>query len=112
MKIAMPISQRMLSSHFGHCADFVIVEVDKENRKVLSKAMLQPPAHEPGSIPRWLHENGADIIIAGGMGKHAEAFFDEFDIEVVIGAPAEAPERVIADYLNGRLETGSNTCDH
>lgn len=101
-----------MSAHFGHCEEFAIVEVDKDNKEILSTVKLAPPVHEPGSLPRWLHENGASIIIAGGMGRRAQAFFNNFGIEVIVGASAQEPEQIVADYLNGSLEAGSNICDH
>ena len=60
----------------------------------------------------WLAERGAEVIIAGGMGQRALQLFAENGIKVVVGAPSEPPEDVLAAYLNGTLETGGNVCDH
>jgi len=30
----------------------------------------------------------------------------------VVGAPADTPEKLVASYLAGTLETGGNVCDH
>jgi len=46
------------------------------------------------------------------MGQRAQGLFAEQGISVVIGAPAETPERLVADYLAGTLEAGENICDH
>jgi len=61
---------------------------------------------------RWLAERGAGTIIAGGMGQRAQSLFSEHGIQVVIGAPAEPPEALVAAYLDGSLATGDNVCDH
>jgi len=111
MKIAIPLVQGRLSSHFGHCEQFALVEMD-ENNNIVGKVLEEPPAHEPGALPAWLHEHGAGVIIAGGMGRRAQQLFAQNGITVVIGAPAETPEQLVSAYLSGTLETGENLCDH
>jgi len=112
MKIAVPVAQGRLSAHFGHCEEFAIFEADEGGEEVLKKTMHKPPAHEPGALPRWLHELGADVIIAGGMGQRAQQLFTQNGITVVVGAPAETPEQLATVYLNGTLQAGENICDH
>lgn len=112
MKIAIPMANGMLCMHFGHCEQFALVEVDDANKTVTGTSYLTPPAHEPGVLPRWLHEQGANLIIAGGMGQRAQGLFSQNGIEVVVGAPSEKPEDVVSAYLAGTLETGQNVCDH
>jgi ATP-binding protein involved in chromosome partitioning len=112
MKIAIPIAEGKLCMHFGHCDQFALLDVDEQAKKVTNKQMLTPPPHEPGVLPRWLHEQGATVIIAGGMGSRAQNLFAENSIQVVVGAPAEAPEQLVAQYLAGTLVSGTNVCDH
>jgi len=112
MKIAIPLAQGRLSMHFGHCEEFVITEVDEETREVLNTSNHQPPGHEPGALPRWLHELGANVIITGGMGRRAQQLFAQNDITVVVGAASESPEQLVSGYLDGTLQTGDNICDH
>ena len=88
MKIAIPIAEGKLSLHFGHCEQFALLEANEATGQVVGKTMLNPPPHEPGVLPRWLHEKGANVIIAGGMGQRAQSLFAENGIKVVIGAPA------------------------
>ena len=110
MKIAIPTAQGKLCMHFGHCEQFTLVSV--ENQTITGTEMLTPPPHEPGVLPVWLHEQGANLIISGGMGSRAKDLFAQNDIQVVVGAPAEAPEAVVKAYLAGTLKTSANTCDH
>jgi predicted Fe-Mo cluster-binding NifX family protein len=112
MKIAVPTAAGKLCMHFGHCEKFVVVDVDDETKKIVGKEELVPPPHEPGLLPKWLHEKGATVIIAGGMGMRAQQIFLECGIKVVVGAPAEHPQEVILSWLKGDLVTGGNTCDH
>lgn len=112
MKIAIPLAAGRLSAHFGHCEQFALVEVDRASRKVLGQTLHTPPLHEPGALPRWLSEMGADVIIAGGMGSRAQQLFAAAGIDVVVGAPAREPDSLVAAYLEDTLETGHNLCDH
>jgi len=98
--------------HFGHCEQFMIVDVDTEVKKILGKTMLTPPPHEPGVLPKWLHEQGANVIIAGGMGQRAQQLFAQNDIQVIVGAPAEDPENLVNSFLQENLVSGTNLCDH
>jgi len=112
MKIAIPMADGRLCMHFGHCEQFALVEVDEAGGTITGTSYLTPPAHEPGVLPRWLHEQGANVIIAGGMGQRAQSLFAQNGIKVVVGAPAEKPEDVVSAYLGGTLEVGRNVCDH
>ena len=112
MKIAIPVVEGRLSAHFGHCDEFAILEADEQDKDILNVSMHQPPRHEPGVLPRWLHELGADVIIAGGMGQRAQQLFGQNGITVVVGAPAETPEQLASAYLSGTLQAGENICDH
>ncbi len=112
MKIAIPIAEGKLAVHFGHCAEFALIDVDTQTKTITGQQSLTPPPHEPGVLPRWLHEQGVTIIIAGGMGNRALALFAENGIKVMIGAPSEPPAVLVAAYLAGTLQTGANVCDH
>jgi predicted Fe-Mo cluster-binding NifX family protein len=112
MKIAIPVSNGKLAAHFGHCNQFAFVEIDSENKSVVSTEMLTPPPHEPGVMPRWTAEQGANLIIAGGMGTRAKDMFEQRGVEVMVGAPSESPEDVVSAYLAGTLQIGGNVCDH
>jgi ATP-binding protein involved in chromosome partitioning len=112
MKIAIPVEAGRVSMHFGHCGQFEVFEVDETDNTILNKTAHTPPPHEPGVLPQWLHELGANVIITGGMGPRAQQLFAQNGISVVLGAPAEVPEQVAAAYVNGTLQPGENVCDH
>ena len=110
MKIAIPLADGKLTAHFGHCHEFALIEV--ENDEISKKEMHEPPPHEPGVLPAWLHTLGTDVIIAGGMGGKALDLFKQNNIKVVIGAPNLEPEELVKMYLDNTLVTGANVCDH
>ena len=96
----------------GHCERFALVDVDAAEKKTISREDIDAPPHQPGLLPPWLAERGATMIIAGGMGQRALGLFAEQGIQVVLGAAAETPERLVSDYLAGTLQPGENACDH
>ena len=108
--VVVPVSEGKLSSHFGHCEQFAFIQT--KNGKITGSEMQTPPGHEPGVLPRWLHEQGANVIIAGGLGDRAQQLLRQNGIEVIIGAPMDSPESLVNQYLAGVLITGDNVCDH
>jgi len=112
VRIAIPIAKGRLSAHFGHCEEFALIDVDSDKKTILGKKMAPAPDHQPGLLPRWLAERGANVIIAGGMGMRAQGLFAEQNMEVVVGASPEEPETIAKEYLAGTLQTGENICDH
>lgn len=110
MTIAIPTTQGKLANHFGHVQEFTFLKVDDE--KIIGKEIAIPPAHEPGVLPHWLKSKNTDIVIAGGIGRRAQAYFEDFGIRVIYGAPSKEPEEVVKDYIKGTLEAGVNLCDH
>jgi len=112
MRIAIPVAGDQLCMHFGHCEKFALVDVDPLAKKILALEHIPAPDHQPGLLPGWLAERGANLVIAGGMGARAQGLFAEKGIKVMVGAPAQAPEAVVSAYLDGTLQLGFNTCDH
>jgi ATP-binding protein involved in chromosome partitioning len=108
--LVVPVSGGKLSAHFGHCEQFAFIET--QNGKIMETEMRNPPAHEPGVLPRWLYEQGADVAIVGGMGERAQQLLREKGIEVIIGAPMDPPESLANQYLSNTLVAGANVCDH
>jgi len=112
MKIALPVARNQVCMHFGHSEEFAIFEVDEESKEIINSEFIPGPPHQPGMLPGWLAERGANIIITGGMGTRAQNLFNKYGIEVVLGSPAGKPEDIVSEYLNGTLQTGDNICDH
>ncbi len=112
MRIAIPLAEGKLATHFGHCREFALVDVDAANGTIEKTETAEPPPHEPGVLPKWLAGQGAEIIIAGGMGRRAQDLFAEHGIQTIVGAPSQAPEDLVAAYVAGTLQTGDNLCDH
>ncbi|MEI8388879.1 MAG: NifB/NifX family molybdenum-iron cluster-binding protein [bacterium] len=110
MKFAIPTENDKLCIHFGSCKIFTFIEVDDNSKEIISKETIAPSGQCHEYMVPWVKENGANIIIAGGMGVPAQKMLKEQGITVIIGAPTEAPELLVSNYLNGVLKTISNSC--
>lgn len=112
MRFAIPLADGRLCPHFGHCQSFALIDADADAQEITARGEVDAPPHQPGLLPRWLAERGANVIIAGGMGGRAKGLFAEQGIEVIVGAPVETPDELVLAHLTGNLATGENTCDH
>lgn len=99
-----------LSEHFGHCQKFAFVDVD--NNSITNITILDPPEHQPGTYPRWVADNGATDVIAGGMGPMAVNLFNEAGVNVFVGASLDTPTNLVNNFLAGKLRLNANFCDH
>ena len=108
MKIAISTESGKVCAHFGRAPEFTIVTI--ENNEVIETIALPNPGHTVGSIPQLMNEQGANYMIAGGMGHRAVEFFRQYGIEVIVGIQGDINE-VIKKVLNGTLEGGESLCD-
>jgi predicted Fe-Mo cluster-binding NifX family protein len=101
-----------VSAHFGRCPYYTMVDV--EGDKIALSYKVENPfygAHgNPGQVPSFIRDQGAHVIIAGGMGQRAVGFFEQFGIEAVTGAAGKV-EAVVEAYLKGALK-GYDPCVH
>ncbi|MFX0105141.1 MAG: NifB/NifX family molybdenum-iron cluster-binding protein [Candidatus Hodarchaeota archaeon] len=107
MKIAISTDSGNVCAHFGRAPEFTFVTI--ENNQVLEKKVLQNPGHSVGSIPQFVNKQGAKYMIAGGMGHRAQAFFNQYGIEVIIGVTGKIDD-VIKKIIDGTLEGGESLC--
>lgn len=112
MKIAIPLTSGVLSQHFGHCEEFALLDANGNSKSIEERSVVKAPPHEPGLLPAWLAEKEVNLIIAGGMGQRARDLFEANSIGVVVGAPSDTAENLAAAFLDGKLESGENACDH
>ncbi len=110
--IAIPTTEGRLHGHFGGCREFTLVQADPEQRKIIETRTLPAPPHVPGAFPRWLREQGASVVIAGGIGQRALANFARHGITVRAGLADATVEQLTTDFLNGQLTSAPEGCEH
>jgi predicted Fe-Mo cluster-binding NifX family protein len=103
LKFALPVENGKLSDKFGHASHFAVLTV--KNGVVGAKELLPSPPHEPGGLPLWLDDLGVTHVIAGSLGEKAQGLLAKKGIEVIAGAPLEAPEVLVEKYLQKSLAT-------
>ena len=107
MKVAISSDSGKVSPHFGRAPEFTFVTI--EDNKIIKKDVFPNPGHTVGSIPQFINEQGASCIITGGMGHRAIQFFNQYDIEVIMGVDGDIND-AIEKILNGTLEGGESLC--
>lgn len=112
IKIAIPHENGRLHGHFGGCREFALVDLDTEKKVVLRTEVLPAPDHQPGAFPRWLREQGVEVVIAGGIGKRALEIFARHGIAVRAGTPDARIEVMVASFLSGQLTASPAGCEH
>ncbi len=109
-KISFPTSDKVtVDEHFGHCKEFVVYTIEENEVKEVKYVI--PPEHTPGSFPKFLGEQGVDVIITGGMGAMAVNLFKQQNIDVVLGAKGRIDVN-LSEYLGGFLTSKGSMCDH
>jgi ATP-binding protein involved in chromosome partitioning len=110
VKIALPVENGNVTSHFGHSPHFGIFEA--RGKVIVGETYVEPPPHSPGVLPAWLAEQGVKVVLASGLGQRAISRFEDAGIEVVYGVPIGPAREAVTAYLNGTLKPGENVCDH
>ena len=107
--IAVATEGNQVAGHFGRCPSYTLVTV--ENGKEIGRQTIENPGHQPGFLPQFLHELGAQYVVAGGMGPRAVGLFSQRGIKTVVGVTGTIDE-IVHSYLKGTLSGGESTCDH
>ncbi|MGI6566636.1 MAG: NifB/NifX family molybdenum-iron cluster-binding protein [Limnochordia bacterium] len=107
--IAIATDGSQVAVHFGRCPEYTLVRT--ADGRVTERGVIPNPGHEPGFLPRYLHDRGVSCVIAGGMGSKAQQLFAEHQIETVTGINTSV-DTAIDLYLSGRLKSRTSLCDH
>ncbi|MBI3945154.1 MAG: NifB/NifX family molybdenum-iron cluster-binding protein [Armatimonadetes bacterium] len=109
MRVAFAVDGEEISAHFGHCAEYALV--DFADGQVERQARIPTPPHQPGVLPPFLRRRGAECVVAGGMGPRAVELFTQLGIGVIVGVQGSLAEAIEA-FLKGKLAGGESTCAH
>jgi predicted Fe-Mo cluster-binding NifX family protein len=108
MRIAISADNRngldsVVSPHFGRCPHYILVDVDGHEVRAVN-AIDNPyyGQHSPGVVPGFIRSQGVNVMLTGGMGRRAIAFFEQLGVEAVSGASGTV-RRALELYLGGQL---------
>ena len=114
MKVCVPTMGNMglnenVSEHFGRAPTFTIINIDTNEVKVVPNTS----EHMGGSgyPPEIMANEGVDLMLCSGLGPRAIKMFEQFGIEVYVGAYGTVKEAIQA-WQAGRLQvaTDANAC--
>lgn len=98
--------------HFGRCPFFTFVNV--EGHEIQQVEVVANPfytTHQPGQVPGFIHQQGGQMMIAGGMGGRAVSFFEQFGIQAFTGSMGTVKEAVEL-ALGGELDVAAGCAGH
>lgn len=102
----------VLAYHFGRCPFYTFVEIEAEEVK---NVVIEPnpyvDSHEPGVIPQYVAEKGAEAIFAGGMGARAQDWFARLGVKPVVGTYGKIKD-IVEKYIGGQISAPEVTTVH
>lgn len=114
MRVAVSVDDHngldsVVSPHFGRCPYYVLVDLDGQEAKQVN--VVSNPnygRHAPGTVPTFIQNQGANVMLAGGMGRRAIALFEQYGIQAASGASGTV-RHALEQYLGGELQ-GAAAC--
>jgi len=100
-----------VADHFGRCSKFKVYEVN-DQKKIVNEEIYQNPLQGSHGgtceLPHYLNKIGANVVIAGGMGRKAIALFEQYGINIIT-APGMNIDEALYGYLNEEI-SGYQEC--
>ncbi len=110
MKIAVTYEDGQVFQHFGHTEQFMLYEA--EDGEIKNRTLLDTNGNGHGALAGFLAQNGAEVLICGGIGGGAQMALREAGIRLFGGVTGSADEAVKA-FLAGTLGYDPDVhCDH
>ena len=94
----------VVSDHFGHCDVFTLAAID--DGRIGEVSIIPNPPHQQGGClgpVRYLAEQGARVLIAGGMGMRPLAGFTDAGIMVLHHGGNQLVSDALAAFTQGQL---------
>ena len=110
MKLVIPTENGKLCGHFGHCESFTFVEINPETKEIISMEEKIPEEGISCQSASWISAQGANIVLAGGIGGRPAGLLAQNGVEVILGCPELPIKEVVEGYMNNSLTTGENKC--
>ena len=110
MKIAVTYEDGQVFQHFGHTEQFMLYEA--EDGEIKNRTLMDTNGNGHGALAGFLAQNGAEVLICGGIGGGAQMALREAGIRLFGGVSGSADEAVKA-FLAGTLGYDPDVhCDH
>ena len=109
MIIAVTYQDGQVFQHFGHSEFFKLYQV--EGDAVVSARVTGTQGAGHGALAGFLREQGAEVLICGGIGAGARTALDQAGIRLYPGVTGEA-DQAVAQLLAGQLRYDPDTTCH
>jgi predicted Fe-Mo cluster-binding NifX family protein len=100
-RVAIPILNNQLSENFGECNYYTIFEIGKKVES--TKTTLLPAGIDMFALPSWLKSEGITDVVTYKINRNIVNLFVAEKINLFLGIPIATPEKIIDDYLQGKL---------
>lgn len=111
MKIVIPDENGQVNQHFGKTTVFTFVTVEDDEIVDINNVSIANMQHQHGQLANYIVNEGADTIIAGGMGKGMVDALQGVNLNVITGASGDIKE-VVESFIRGELKSKPVTCSH
>lgn len=111
MKICIPTMgdtglDDTVGEHFGRVPTYTIINLDNDEVKFIPNT-----SHHTGGVgypPEIMAKEGVNAMVCRGLGRRAISIFEEFGIEVYIGATGTV-KKAVEDFKQGKLQKASES---
>ncbi|MBU1669636.1 MAG: NifB/NifX family molybdenum-iron cluster-binding protein [Actinobacteria bacterium] len=107
-RIAIVISGRKVSPHFGKAEEIMLINV--EDGDIRDREILIAPPHECGALPAFLKRKGVERLVTGSIGARALENLEAAGIRVYSGAKGPV-EDALGSLLSGNLVSSEAVCE-
>lgn len=110
MKICIPTMgdkgmDEQVGAHFGRTLTYTMVDMETGDVQVIRNTTTHMGG--TGYAPELIHDNGADVMLCGGLGRKAIQMFHEKDILVYVGATGTVSD-AIDMWKAGQLQAATS----
>lgn len=111
MKIAIPTNNNTVDDHFGHCAEYTVIEI--ADNKIVNKQTLPSPqgCGCKSNIAGILQQMGVTMMLAGNIGNGAVEKLNTHNIRIIRGCSGNI-DNVVSAYMDNTLTDSGLTCAH
>ena len=107
MKIAVTYEDGQVFQHFGHTEQFMLYEA--EDGEIKNRTLLDTNGNGHGALAGFLAQNGAEVLICGGIGGGAQMALREAGIRLfggVSGITASITDPAATTGITAAARTG------
>lgn len=102
-RVAIPIVDTKLSEYFGACSHYEVFDI--EGKSIQKRIFELPGLDDVAKLLAWLEKQGITDVITYRINKKLISLFAAKKVNLFVGVPLNLAEKLIGDYLQGRLES-------